>query len=117
MKNKGMNQYIVFQKSVNGNIVDIEPIIPLMIGSYWCATYNMNPLQLHQAGENAISFRGCFIIEGVIKYFLAHEKIAHNTLDTVLDDNGKTYTTTLKTQDSLNHSVVTSVGKGKEKAE
>jgi hypothetical protein len=76
LRDKSMQQYISFVYTTRtGEIYKEIVSVPFMIGSKWCATSNMNPIQLHSNGENAIDYRGAFIIDGTMRYFIAHEKI------------------------------------------
>jgi DNA-directed RNA polymerase beta subunit len=113
IKNKGIAQFLVFRQIISSNDARDWITIPFMIGSKWCATYGMNPLQLHNNGENAVDYRASFLIEGAYKYFLAHEKIAHNAITTIYDELLRNFVTSLKIQDELNNSVEAQLFKGR----
>ena len=117
LKSKAIKQYLCFVESSGGKDEEIKSV-PLMVGSRWCATYGMNPIELHNAGEDATGFRGYFIMDSQksseAKYFLAHEKLSHNLPITILDDrNNRGCMTTLKIQDTQNNSIETNIYKEK----
>jgi DNA-directed RNA polymerase beta subunit len=104
LKNKSISQTLVFRHYVTTNDVCDIISIPFMFGCKWCITAKKTPAELHRGGENAVDYRGYFIIDGTPRYTVAHEKIAHNVVTTVLDDR-RGYQTSLKTQDEKNNSV------------
>jgi DNA-directed RNA polymerase beta subunit len=114
LKNKSISQTLVFRYRISStDIVDIIPT-PFMVGCKWCKTHGMTPIELHKHGENAVNYRGYFIIDGTPRYFLAHEKIAHNVINVVPGKTEGTFITTLKIKDELNNSVENILSKGGE---
>lgn len=112
IKNKGISQVLVFRQVVsNTEITDIITV-PFMFGTKWCATAGMTPGELHMSGENALNYRGFFIIDGTPRFTVAHEKIAHNAITTVFDEGKKAFVTSLKIQDERNNSVEYRLYKG-----
>ena len=112
IKNKSVSQTIVFRHHITSNdVVDIITV-PFMYGCRWCITANKSPFELHKGGENALNYRGFFIIEGTPRFIVAHEKIAHNAITTVYSETDKRYDTSLKTQDEKNNSVEYKLYKG-----
>lgn len=113
IKNKTIKQHISFVK-VSGTVITEIKTIPMMIGCKWCATFGKTPIELHNAGENGADHKGYFIMESQksteAKYFVAHEKVCHNCIITIIDDR-KGYMTTLKSQDSQNNSMEINVFK------
>lgn len=105
LKNRGISQELVFRQVVSEKEITDIITVPFMYGSKWCFTANMTPSQLHQAGENALSYRGFFILDGTPRFTVAHEKIAHNAITTVFSDEKRSYLTSLKIQDERNNSV------------
>lgn len=113
IKNKLVKQHIAFMKVSSGRLTEIKTI-PMMVGCEWCVTYGKNPIELHNVGENAADHKGYFIMESQksteAKYFVAHEKVCHNCIITIIDDN-KGFLTSLKSQDALNNSMEINVFK------
>jgi len=109
LRDKSVHQRIsICGKRIDGSLEDII-LIPFMYGCEWCITAGLSPEQLHALGEDA-SYVGCFFIkDGSPKYFLAHEKIAHNLITTCVY-NG-VLKTSLKTQDEKNNSIEMNVVK------
>jgi DNA-directed RNA polymerase beta subunit len=114
LKNKSVSQTLVFRHYVTAKKVYDIVSIPFMFGCKWCITAKKTPAELHRGGENAVDYRGYFIIDGTPRYIVAHEKIAHNVITTVLDEK-RGYQTSLKTQDEKNNSVEYILYKTKEK--
>jgi hypothetical protein len=117
LKSKSIRQSLCFVESFGGKVDEIK-YVPLMVGSKWCATHGLNPIELHNAGEDATGYKGYFIMDSQksseAKYFLAHEKLSHNLPITIIDDrNNRGFMTTLKIQDRQNNSIETNVYKEK----
>jgi DNA-directed RNA polymerase subunit B' len=112
IKNREVHQYLVFLHAPGQGQKEIVTV-PFMIGCKWCKTSRMTPQELHEAGENALNYSGYFIIEGTPRFFLAHEKIAHNAINVIKNEDTGTYITSLKIKDEFNNSVENFITKGK----